>query len=73
MERVASGTVKELIMGTNPTMEGDGTALHITEEIKLKYPEVAVTKLARGLPAGGSIEYANRAILSDALSGRRQW
>lgn len=72
MDRLATGTIKELIMGTNPTMEGDGTALYITEQVKALHPDIAVTKLARGLPAGGSIEYANRSILADALAGRRK-
>lgn len=69
--RLASGTVREVIMGTNPTMEGDGTALHIQAELA-KYPQVQVTRLARGLPAGSSIEYANRNILADAIAGRQR-
>jgi recombination protein RecR len=72
LSRVAAGQVREIIMGTNPTMEGDGTALFIQSEIQLKYPNVAVTRLARGLPAGSSIEYANRNILADAISGRQK-
>lgn len=72
IERIATGGIRELIMGTNPTMEGDGTALYITEQVRTRFPNVSVTKLARGLPAGGSIEYANRSILADALSGRRK-
>jgi recombination protein RecR len=72
MDRLASGTVRELIMGTNPTLEGDGTALYITEQVKTSFPDIAITKLARGLPAGGSIEFANRSILADAMAGRRR-
>ena len=71
MRRVASGTVREIIMGTNPTMEGDGTAMHIQNQMAA-YPNVQVTRLARGLPAGTSIEYANRNILADAISGRQR-
>ena len=71
MQRVAGGTVREVIMGTNPTMEGDGTALHI-QGLLAQYPQVKVTRLARGLPAGSSIEYANRNILADAISGRQR-
>ena len=70
-KRLESGTVREVIMGTNPTMEGDGTALHI-QGIIARYPNVAVTRLARGLPTGSSIEYANRNILADAISGRQK-
>jgi recombination protein RecR len=68
---VAGGTVREIIMGTNPTMEGDGTALHI-QSLLAQYPNVQVTRLARGLPAGSNIEYANRNILADAISGRQR-
>ena len=71
VKRVAGGTVREVIMGTNPTMEGDGTALHI-QSLLAEYPNVQVTRLARGLPAGSSIEYANRNILADAISGRQK-
>ena len=72
MERLESGTVRELIMGTNPTMEGDGTALYLQSVIGTRYPAVQVTRLARGLPAGSSIEYANKNILADAISGRQK-
>src|SRR6059058_202796 len=71
VKRLASGTVREVIMGTNPNMEGDGTALHI-QSILAQFPNVAVTRLARGLPAGSNIEYANRNILADAISGRQR-
>jgi len=72
MDRVATGTIRELIMGTNPTMEGDGTAMHIQNQVAARFPNVQVTRLARGLPAGSNIEYANRNILADAISGRQR-
>jgi recombination protein RecR len=72
MERLASGTVREVIMGTNPTMEGDGTALYIQSMVGGRFPNVQLTRLARGLPAGSNIEYANRNILADAISGRQK-
>ena len=72
MQRITSGKVREIIMGTNPTMEGDGTALYIQSLIGQRFPNVQVTRLARGLPAGSSIEYANRNILADAISGRQR-
>jgi recombination protein RecR len=71
MKRLASSTVREVIMGTNPTMEGDGTALHLQSLIG-QFPSVSITRLARGLPTGSSIEYANRNILADAISGRQK-
>jgi len=72
MNRLASGAIRELIMGTNPTMEGDGTALYIQSLVGSRFPEVQITRLARGLPAGSSIEYANKNILADAISGRQR-
>lgn len=71
LRRLASGTVREVIMGTNPTMEGDGTALHL-QSLLAQFPNVQLTRLARGLPSGSSIEYANRNILADAISGRQK-
>jgi len=72
MQRLEGGAIRELIMGTNPTVEGDGTALFIQNEVHARFPDVAVTRLARGLPAGSNIEYANRNILADAISGRQK-
>lgn len=70
VERVKSGQVREIIMGTNPTVAGDATALHIAEA--LNSYNVPISRLARGLPAGGSIEYASKSILADAISERRR-
>ena len=72
MERLASGAIREVIMGTNPTMEGDGTALYIQSLIGGRFPAVQLTRLARGLPAGSNIEFANKNILADAISGRQR-
>jgi recombination protein RecR len=72
LQRAASGAIREIIMGTNPTMEGDGTALYIQGLIRDRYPSVQLTRLARGLPAGSNIEYANKNILADAISGRQK-
>lgn len=71
LARIEADGVEEIIMGTNPTMDGDATSLFIQNVIETKFPQVNVTRLARGLPTGGSIEYANRSILADALSGRQ--
>ena len=60
--------VREVILATNPTMDGDGTAVYLQQ--CLATTGVTVTRLARGLPSGAQIEYSNRAILSDALVGR---
>lgn len=61
----------EVILGLNPNMEGDGTGLFITQQLN-NLPHVAVTRLARGLPTGSQLEYANKAVLSDAITARQQ-
>ena len=71
-KRLESGQIREVIMGTNPTVDGDGTALYIQELIASRFPQIQVTRLARGLPSGSNIEYANRNILADAISGRQR-
>ncbi len=68
--RVERGTVLEVIMATNPGMEGDATANYIRGELTSK--PVKVTSLARGLPIGGDIEYADSVTLSRALRGRSE-
>ncbi len=70
VERCRSGDVKEVVLATNPNMEGDTTALHITS--LLEGTGVRITRLARGLAPGAHIEYANRAMLEEALRGRRE-
>jgi len=71
MQRVAKGGFKEIIMATNPTVEGDGTALHISN-LLADYP-VKMTRLARGITTGSILEYTNKEILADALAGRQPW
>jgi len=70
VKRVRSGSVKEVIMATNPNIEGDGTALYISS--LLRPMGIKITRLARGLPSGSSIEYASGSILADAIMGRQQ-
>jgi recombination protein RecR len=69
IERLDSSDVQELIMATNPNIAGDGTALYITSLIRNK--AIKVTRLARGLPTGSTIEYASGKMLSDAITGRQ--
>lgn len=69
IERVNGGLVKEIIIATNPSMEGDATALYLSQ--KLQPYGVKVTRLARGLPMGGDLEYADQSTLLRALSGRQ--
>lgn len=68
--RVRAGGIAEVILATNPTVSGDSTSLHIAA--LLGELGVQVTRLARGLPTGGQIEYANKSILSDAIAERRK-
>ncbi len=67
--RVGSGAIQELIMATNPNLEGDGTALWIAN--RLGESSVRITRLARGLASGSTLEFANRDMLTDALGGRQ--
>lgn len=69
VERIAKGNFKEVIMATNPTVEGDGTALYISN--MLRDFDVQITRLARGITTGSILEYTNKEILSDALTGRQ--
>ena len=69
LARVRSGEVKEVLMATNPNISGDGTALYISS--LLRSCGVKITRLARGLPTGSSIEYANSKMLTDAIIGRQ--
>ncbi len=70
VERAASGEIKEVIMATNPTIEGDTTAMYISKLIKPF--GVKVTRLAYGIPVGADIEYADDVTLMRALSGRSE-
>ena len=68
-QRIKDGEVEEIIMGTNPTLEGDGTALYLSN-ILADLP-VNVTRLVRGITSGSVLEHANREMLSDAIAGRQ--
>ena len=69
--RVRAGTIRELIMATNPNLEGDGTALLVAG--RLADVDVVITRLARGLASGSVLEFANKEMLADALSGRQKF
>jgi len=71
VDRVRNGEVGEIIMATNPTVEGDGTALHITN--LLGECDVKITRLARGITTGSILEFTNKEILADAMSGRQKY
>ncbi|MBE3591447.1 MAG: recombination protein RecR [Thermoanaerobacter sp.] len=70
LERVKDGSVKEVILATNPDIEGEATAMYIAK--LLKPFEVKVTRIAHGIPVGGDLEYTDVVTLSKALEGRRE-
>lgn len=69
IERVKGGKIREIILATNPSMEGDATALYLHQQ--LANSGVRITRLARGLPVGGDLEYADQNTLLRALAGRQ--
>lgn len=71
VKRVRNEGVTEIVMGTNPTLEGDGTALYISN--LLANDNVRITRLARGIASGSVLEFANREMLADALRGRQDF
>lgn len=71
VKRVRQGGVKEILMATNPTLEGDGTALFISN--LLANDPVKITRLARGIASGSVLEFANREMLADAIRGRQSF
>ncbi|HLK51881.1 MAG TPA: recombination mediator RecR [Candidatus Angelobacter sp.] len=70
MKRIESGSLDEVIIATNPTIEGEATAVHLTG--LLKRPGVKVTRIATGIPAGSDIEYADEVTMLKAMEGRRE-
>jgi recombination protein RecR len=70
IERIRTGSFQEVILATNPTVEGDGTALYISN-VLADYP-IQLTRLARGITTGSILEYTNKEILADALTGRQK-
>lgn len=70
LQRLQDDTITEVILATNPTIEGEGTAMYISRLIKPS--GIKVTRIAHGLPVGGDLEYADEMTLSKALEGRRE-
>ena len=71
VKRVKQGEIKEVILATNPNFDGDATSLHL--RAALESLDVRLTRLARGLPTGSSLEFASKAILAEALEGRQTY
>ena len=70
LKRVRGGGIKEVVMATNPNISGDGTTLYISS--LMRPMGVKITRLARGLPTGSTIEYASGKMLTDAILGRQE-
>ena len=69
--RAERAEVTEVVLATNPTTTGEATALHIADGLRMRRPDLTVTRLASGLPVGGDLEYADEVTLGKALAGRR--
>lgn len=65
--------IKEIILATNPTMEGEATAMYISKQLKERNPEIKITRIGRGLPVGADLEYADDITLQRAMDGRSQY
>lgn len=65
--------VTEVILATNPTMEGEATAMYIAKQLKTKSPDLKITRIGRGLPTGADLEYADPMTLTRAMEGRREY
>ncbi|HJX59478.1 recombination protein RecR [Candidatus Woesebacteria bacterium RBG_19FT_COMBO_47_8] len=74
LRRVSSkkSRVKELIIATNPTMEGEATAMYLNKKLKMKNLKLTISRLGMGIPTGADLEYADETTLSQAIAGRRE-
>lgn len=73
VQRCKSAEVHEVIIATNPTMEGEATAMYIAKQLKVQNANLKVTRIGRGLPTGADIEYADPTTLDQAMSGRSEY
>ena len=71
LKRLDDESITEIIVCTNPNIEGEATALYVAKEVREGHPEVKVTRIASGLPVGGDLEYADELTLGRALEGRQ--
>jgi recombination protein RecR len=71
--KTQNSKVKEVILATNPTMEGEATAMYIAKQIKSQHPGPKITRIGRGLPVGADLEYADDTTLQRAMEGRSEY
>ena len=72
LERLREGGVDEVILATSPTTEGEATAAHLAQQARIAAPNVLITRIATGVPAGSDIEYADEVTMARAMDGRRE-
>jgi recombination protein RecR len=72
VRRLADGSVREVIIATNPSLEGEATALYVQRQLAALPTPLSVTRIARGLPVGGDLEYADGVTIAQALAARRE-
>jgi recombination protein RecR len=72
LTRVSQGEVDEVILATNPTTEGEATAVYAAERLREAQPQIRLTRIATGIPAGSDIEYADEVTMTRAIEGRRE-
>ncbi len=72
VRRIEKGGVKEIILSMNPSVEGEATAMYLTKQLQ-KFPQIKITRIARGLPTGSELSYADEVTLQAALNGRREF
>jgi recombination protein RecR len=68
----AKAPIKEIIIATNPTMEGEATAMYLNKKLKIKNQKIKITRLGMGIPTGADLEYADEVTLTQAIIGRRE-
>lgn len=74
IKRLSNGTyATEVILATNPTLEGEATAMYIVNKLKNIKPDLKITRIGRGLPTGADLEYADETTIQRALEGRREY
>jgi recombination protein RecR len=73
IEQSEDGDVREIIIATNPTMEGEATAMYLSKQLKALSPSLKITRIGRGLPVGSDLEYADATTLDRALEGRSSY
>lgn len=71
--RLKKDSFKEVILATNPTMEGEATAMYLAKQIKVQSPNIKITRIGRGLPVGADLEYADDITLQRAMEGRSEY